>query len=316
MKTATAILMMSGALMIASPALVSRLHPQRYDSGGGNEIARAAIQNRGAIGFIFGQVRTSVSDMMFMKTELYLHSGVRYEPHIDVEALESGGNVEAVKKKFPDGVITGGDHDEHDHHEAPATIIPPADKDFRGFIGDLEREIKPWRPPGSPDVHTAGEELLPWYRMMTLADPNSIRGYMIGAWWLMRDQTEKNDREALTYLDEGVANNPDSFQLWLMKGRAHQRLKQTDEALKAWDTARKLAIERRPEGGKVTDDWTDYMEDDFRAAISAQVFTLRDLGRIDEAVHVARETLKTIPEFEPLQKFVHEVKEGKFTTKQ
>ena len=309
MRASNAILIVSGLLMAASPALLARLHPQRYEGGPGNEMARMALQNRGAIGFIMGQMRTSISDMMFMKTEIYLHAGVRYEPHIDVGALESGGNIKNEASESHDD--HDHDHeDEHGHAEAPATIIPTAEKDFRGFIGDLEREIKPWKPAGSPDVHSSGEELLPWYRMMTLADPNSIRGYSIGAWWLMKAKTEERDKEALDFLNEGVANNPDSFQLWLMKGRAHQRLNQLDDALKAYDTARKLAMKQRPSDGKESDEWTDYMEDDFRMAASGTVFLLRDQHRIDEAVKTAEETLRVLPGFTPLVNFINETKSG------
>jgi hypothetical protein len=50
---------------------------------------------------------------------------------------------------------------------------------------------------------------------MTIADPNSVRGFSLGSWWLKR----RNPDEALRFIDEGVSKNPEAFQLHYMKGQ-------------------------------------------------------------------------------------------------
>lgn len=60
--------------------------------------------------------------------------------------------------------------------------------------------------------------------MLTIANPNHWRGYMIGSWWLTRQGASSQERaaglrEARNFIDEGIANNPTSFQLHIMRAR-------------------------------------------------------------------------------------------------
>src|SRR5690606_41174555 len=99
--------------------------------------------------------------------------------------------------------------DDHDHAEDDHTnvnaVIRTANKDFRGFIGKMERQVKPWRDPSKPHQHTAGTELLPWYRLATYSDPHNVRNYMVGAWWLKSLKTPEQEAEALRFLEEGIS---------------------------------------------------------------------------------------------------------------
>ncbi|CAN5492531.1 hypothetical protein BH09SUM1_BH09SUM1_00220 [soil metagenome] len=311
----------SGLLMLASPAMLSNLHPQKYISARGDMAGRAQKDNSGAIGYILGEFRASLSDMMFMKTEVYLHSGIRYkDTHAsDVETTGTAvgeGQVSATEREVQAMHIRPGEtktEEPDDHGDAGApTMIPTPMEDFRSFIGEIERDVKPWQDPSVAHRHTAGEELLPWYRMMTLADPNNVRGYMMGTWWLFAEKSEKSDREALNFIDEGVANNPEAFQLWLMKGRVHTRLNETDAAIKALGRATELASAQRPAGGAESDTWTEYMEDDFRGATTLHFLLLRNEGRIAEAKSAAEAALRLDAEYGPALKLLKEIGEGKY----
>jgi hypothetical protein len=166
-------------------------------------------------------------------------------------------------------------------------------------VGDLQRAVKPWRDPGDHAAHSDGIEVLPWYRMMTLSDPNYIRGYTLGGWWLKR----RNPGEALRFVEEGLANNPGAFQVHLAKAQIllHQARETNgghldplndgaralcEEAAAAFARAADLAVDQRPAGWSNAEEdprWNDYMDDDALAAARMAVTLARRLGRPADA---------------------------------
>jgi hypothetical protein len=178
------------------PFLWSRLTPNQYQ-GGRNQAKEAQVtRNASAIGRMLGEFRTSMSDMILLKTESYLHGGVNYLSHTTDPELGSQNN-----------------------HQADA-LIPSPEKDYRGWVGKLEREIKPWNIVGQHAAHTDGRQLLPWFRLATLSDPHHVHAYTSGGYWLSRHSVS----EAIAYLEEGLHANPEAFQLYLTLGQV--RLKQ------------------------------------------------------------------------------------------
>jgi tetratricopeptide (TPR) repeat protein len=306
-------------LFLASPAVTMRLHPNWYEGGRSRDERSRDIRNRSAAALILGEIRSSMSDIMFIKTELYLHSGVAYKLNLDYDALSSKGNV-VEKGQGKDITLENllppvqHDHEEHAHEHAHEhegaesegkdelhvhcdgadTLSPTRKKDFRGFIGELQRRVKPWQDPSKPHLHTDGTELLPWYRLMTLSDPHNIRGYMIGAWWLKHFKKKEQLQEAIKFLDEGISNNPDAFQLYLMKGYISSYMNESSQAGMLYKKAAELAIRSRPPGGKISPDWTQYQEEDALAAIRLAVFTEKEYGSADKALDLARHYLKII----------------------
>lgn len=315
---------------------------QPYDYQGGRSVDNAAREERNSSAFaqIIGQFRTSFADLTFIKTERYLHSGVAYMPHLNVDEMAKTGEIahkpalpasaleiaaasdeqlvspeELETKSIKPGQVVsedeleghseleeghfegdGHDHSGHDHAGTP-TIIRSPQTDFRGFIGVLEREVKPWKDPSLPHQHTSGTELLPWYRVMTLADPRNVRGYMIGAWWVKAQGQEQLD-EAYDFINEGVRNNPDAFQVWMMKGRIETTLGRNNDALASFERSRDLALAVRPRtwtfatrNEREHAAWTEYMEDDFMTAARLHAFLLRDMNRPADAVASARRTI-------------------------
>lgn len=249
------------------------------------------LRNQSAIAVILGDIRANLSDLIFIKTERYLHSGVAYLPHLDTEEMVKSGNIQARKQDKPavhHHHEEGEDHSHSHEEEAVVTVIRPPEEDFRGFVGDLEREVKPWLPPGSPDVHTKGTELLPWYRLATLGNPRNERAYMIGAWWLKSLQDEKMLHEAVKFLEEGIANNPDSFQLMLMKGYAERQLERDEQAWQTFVKAGELALQVRPPEGKGPD-WSDHLDEQASAAILMAILSTRDVRSPKEALELARQ---------------------------
>lgn len=303
-------------LFLASPAVTMRLNPKNYEGGRSRDERTRHIRNKSAAALILGEIRSSMSDIMFIKTELYLHSGVAYKLNLDYDALSSKGTVVEkgdqqdvnLEQLLPEDQRNHAEHEhdhDHAHHhadddkihfhcEGADTVIPTRKKDFRGIIGELHRRVKPWQDPSKPHLHTSGEELLPWYRLMTLSDPHNIRGYMIGAWWLKHFKKEAQLQEAIKFLDEGIRYNPDSYQLYLMKGNITLSLDNHREAKALYRKSADLAIRKRPPDGKISRDWTHYNEEDALAAIRLAVFTEKEYGDVKTALDIARRYLEII----------------------
>jgi hypothetical protein len=392
----TGLTVSAGLLLIIASALMPGASPLPEAFSRTKDMKAAAQRNSSAFAVILGEFRTNLSDLIFIKTERYLDSGVAYMPHIDESQLEgkteddhdhdhdahdhdskhdhdhdahahdskhdhdhdskapghepehedalSSDTITSATAEttasFSDsearfdqhlatpemaesatikpGTVkvesassghehhdhaghdhaaheeTGEDaHEHHDDHSMVPTIIRTADKDFRGFIGDLERQIKPWRNPSEGHKHTPGTELLPWYRLGTYSDPQNVRMYMIGSWWLKTLRTPEQIQEALRFLDEGIANNPDAFQLFLMRGYILRQLKRPQEAEVSFASAATLGLKQRPADESTTGPlWSLTMEEHLEGAVTMHVLSVRDREGTSTAVDLARSYAK------------------------
>lgn len=282
--------------LLAAGRLAPELEPNDYEGGRSRDVAAGAERNTSALAMVLGQFRAALSDLIFMKTELYLHSGVAYEPHLEGATLATVGMLGEIDEEHADAsskqrlVVEEGSAGES------ATIIPTAETDWRGFVGHLERKVKPWRDPSEPHVLTDGREMLPWFRVMTLTDPHYVRGYAVGAWWLKR----RNLDAAIAFAQEGITNNPSSFEilytlgeLYMARGRIannDQLLPANEQSLVHFRAARdafqkgaEIAITRRPPGWvnnpeHPSPSWTYYQEEDAHDSARMAVLTEKNYG--------------------------------------
>lgn len=293
------LLIAAGAVaFLLTPAISLRIHPNVYTGGRSRDIEASAQRNTSAIAVMLGEIRASMADIMFIKTERYLDSGIAYAPHAEKELMSITSSTDSMD--MADEHAHGHEDHAHDSHAGTPTIIPPPNEDRRGIIGELQRRVKPWRDPSLPHEHTDGTELLPWYRLMTLSDPHNVRAYAIGSWWLKRH----NPPEAIRFAKEGIQNNPQAFELPLMLAKIQfQNARKTEEAsgaseetkrlykeaTKHFTEAARLAMKHRPEGGHDAhpDKWTRYNEEDVMAAVRMAALTQERFGDIDEAIHWA-----------------------------
>jgi len=274
------------ALLVAafalSPLYMRRVDPSDYTPTLGYSSEAQSSRNTSAVGRLFGEFRTSMSDVMFLKTERYLHNGVVYEAHIQDQEFSKPGFVSGEGQRIN-------------------TAIRPAEGDWRGVIGDLEREVKPWLHPDIHMAHTKGAELLPWFRLMTLVNPHRIRGYRVGAFLLLTSGLPNSTQEAREFIEEGIERNPRNHELQFMMVRIFQHellnLRNVGEGLTAdeekrfyeemltWSrTGIEYGAEVRPPGGWSGKGRPAEMEDSFAACLHYEIFCLQHLGRNQEAL--------------------------------
>jgi tetratricopeptide (TPR) repeat protein len=326
------------ALYLVSPLLARRLDPNGYAGGRTRSLRERELRNTSAIAVMLGEFRTAMSDIMYIKSERYLDNGIAYMPHLK-KKLSISGQESAIEEEHHDeeghdeeeahvhsadcGHDHGDDehgeseeqahdeHEDHDHGAGTPTIIPTVDEDFRGFIGHLERAVKPWRDPSQAHQHTDGTELLPWFRLMTLTDSHYVLGYTVGGWWLK----SRNLDEALAFAKEGTVNNPDAFQVWYTLGQLHlekgrriggdnyiaapppEALTDLQEARTCYRRAAELALKERPANAmELLDDprWGHYAEEDARAALRMAALSEWHYGDKEQAVRMAADFMASI----------------------
>jgi hypothetical protein len=307
-----AVSLIFGLLFLSSPLWSRRIHPHQYEGGRSKDEHSAALRNSSALARVLGEYRAASSDVLLMKTENYLHSGVGYEMHVvnDPKAMSLGSEM-AEKSGHQQEVGQVGDHADHAHEAGPAPMIKEATQDFRGFLGDWHRQVKPWNDPSKPHEHTDGRELLPWFRVMTLNNPHYVRAYAMGAWWLMQENLE----EAVKFAEEGARNNPDSFLIKMVlaelqmtgarKGNGGSMLNPGPESLvlfrqaaATYLEAAKLAMAQRPpDFSRLSEDdpWRLWMDDDARRTVEMAVLTQREYVDASQAREWARQWAPYFP---------------------
>ncbi|MBI3735786.1 tetratricopeptide repeat protein [Candidatus Sumerlaeota bacterium] len=290
--------------------------------------------NSSALAMILGEVRASLSDFVWVKTELYSHRGIHFAAHEDKKAEDHAGEVRNAANRAEEdthagehpnprandtitsaglpsagGEIAGAAQTKHADHKttAAALVIPPPEEDFRGFIGTIQREVQPW------GVHNfaQGKEILPWYRVQTLINPKQARAYNVAGWLLMKEKNQPGHlEEAEKFLREGIENNPNYFPLHLMLGRVLIEQKRWDDAIKECEAARDIALKYRPPDGKPTQTWTDSDIEDFGFALRyipfIQFRMLNDPVRARESCLAG---LKYFPADKPLKNFLRQIEE-------
>lgn len=175
---------------------------------------------------LFGQLRMSVGDLMWLKTLEYLHNGIIYRMPSESERLQG---VEA--HEFSDmgaGVA---------HVDGPS-LVPNPEGDWRGPLGVLNRHIEPWRPGHAQ--HSAPQELIPWYQMLVRFNPNYVQAYTNGAFF-MADFAAQPET-ARSFLHAGAKANPWSFEIQAALGRLlFDRFREYRKAARTLEHAVELA---------------------------------------------------------------------------
>ena len=186
-----AVLGMTGAGWSVN-GLDSVVHPPQPPPG-------LEAQETHASASLLGQFRTSISAWLWVRTDLYLHNGVEMRPMTDAERRAGITSSSPVD----DG------HEQLENESSVATVVPPKERDFRGIFGDVERQTDTYKDMHR-HTHNDPKVAMPLFRLMTWIDPQFITGWTTGAMVLARDKGRAAQLQAVSYLREGLKNNPSS----------------------------------------------------------------------------------------------------------
>lgn len=148
---------------------------------------------------LLGQFRTSASGWLWLRADLYLHNGVEMRRLTSVEERAGRQGVGSAE----------GEDDLHDDSKI-VTAIPPAERDYRGVLGDVERATKAYKDMTGHSHNDPGQSL-PLFRLMTWVDPHFVMAWTTGGAVIARDRSENGTEAAVAFLREGLAKNPSSI---------------------------------------------------------------------------------------------------------
>ena len=281
--------------------LIGALGVLGWAGGGMEPLVRPAGDRGAALEGAGWEGRRLLAQMLWLKTHAVLHAGAEEREAKPGEEASRGSEVHRHENSEPDhrehpDHDGHDDHEEHEGHETHAgeghghenafvLVIPPKREDFRGFIGDLERSVKPYADANGKLFGKDPDQTVPFYRLMTWADPHFIQGYVVGANFL--SQAGKLPDVGLTFLHEGERYNPGSPEIQTELGHYYLVYKHDFAAA---EKHLRCALELLPKDRKLTEWETDAQSDAYRWLALAY----RDSGRPGEAIAIAQQGLKAI----------------------
>lgn len=258
-----------------------------------NEVVHPPVRPAGlevhethAAASLLGQFRTSISSWLWLRTDLYLHNGTEMRRLSEAE-LNAGERDAAAQddghRNLDEEGITG--------------VIPHAGDDFRGLLGDVERQVKTYKRMEG-HVHNDPTAALPLYRLMTWADPHFVPGWVIGAAVISRGRTDEAIRGGLKFLEQGRVENPDSLSILTEIARLEIRLGQTRSAIDSLERVANLADKR----------FRNLPEEDLDATVDCfrwLALVYRAEGEFEASERAAQRGEKLIPDDLILRRLAH-----------
>jgi hypothetical protein len=213
------------ALMMGSGMMVATTAPQVNVT---EPPPGLEVHETHAAASLLGQFRTSVSGWLWLRTDLYLHNGVEMRMMTEHEKAIGLETHEAAD----DG------HDPLHDESFVVTTVPPKERDFRGILGDIERATASYKDMRGHS-HNDPKSALPLFRLMTWLDPHFIPGWTTGGTVLARERNDEGLQKALSYLGEGLRQNPNSIAILCEIARLHMsRSKNFEQAKNYLERAR------------------------------------------------------------------------------
>lgn len=198
----------------------------------GNPVALDVHEEKAAASLL-GQFRTSTTGWLWLRTDLYLHNGVQLRPLTDAEKASGQKGVGAMNEE--EGAALGDDN--------LVTLVPSADKDFRGVLGDVERAVNAYKDMTNHE-HNSPQQTLPLFRIMVWLDPGFLKGWRTGAALIASNHSDQGTEMAIQFLDDGLAKNPGQPQLLTDQAVLFAaRKKQFDQAVPRLEEARRNGLE-------------------------------------------------------------------------
>ncbi|HLO99945.1 MAG TPA: hypothetical protein VK171_15220 [Fimbriimonas sp.] len=244
---------------------------------------------------MLGQFRTSMSSSLFLRADLYLHGGVEMRPLSDDEArrgVKGVGGTQEAEKLHDDSKIV--------------TVIPGAERDFRGIFGDVERSISSYRRMEG-HAHSSPTQSLPLFRLMTWLDPNFIKGWTTGSFILLWDRKPGCVEKALALLNEGLKHNPKSIEILSQIAYIHLRdLSEIGYGGRHYDRALPVAIDAIRVGMENLKTLNEEERDALRQSFQRVSVCFREMGMFQEMKENSQSGLQIFPGDGPLTKHLND----------
>lgn len=227
---------------------------------------------------LLGQFRTSFSGWLWLRTDLYLHNGVEMR-HLSEEEMEHSHPGSSS--------VDNHDHALHDD-SVITTVIPSAERDFRGIFGEIERATSAYKDMTNHS-HNDPVSALPLFRLMTWVDPGFLPGWTTAAAIIARDRSDTALDKALGLLREGLEKNPGSIPLdgeigYLLAARRRD----FHQSARHLERARMASLRREV----LSEDDAESLPQVYRWL----ALGYREQGRLAEMYAVLREGVERLPE--------------------
>lgn len=278
---------------VTANAMVGRLQPAVVATVGMTHAQQEKLEHS-ATASLLGQFRSSMSDFLWLKADKVLHKGVELRGM--TEAEKEGGHTEATS-------APGEKEKGYQEHQGETTVVLAKRDDWRGHLGDIEREIQPYQDMEHHE-HKDPKETLPLFRLMTAANPQFIPGYTVGAMLIGQDRSKTE--EAVNFLREGVANNPNSIELQNAVGyMMTARQKKYNEAFPYLMRAIELGAAKDPK--IMTEDEQEARQEAYRWAL----LNRREAGDGDATRRIAEACIALYPQDVVCKRYLLELKYSK-----
>ena len=262
------------AAALLAPVLAPQAHVEARYKPGEYQAAKESIALS-----LLGQLQMSVSDLMWLKTLEYLHNGIVYRMPSEQERAQ--GVRAAEFTGMGAGVA---------HHDGPS-LVPGKDRDWRGLLGEVDRNIEPWRP-GHPQ-HSDPQELIPWYQVLVKFNPHYIQAYTNGAFFM--SDFARQPGMARDFLIAGAQKNPWSFEIESVLGRIYfDSFADYERAAAALAKATALAREEERALAERKDKLGNVQEQLLGEAYLFLARSYAELGQFHEALAACDEGMKEV----------------------
>jgi hypothetical protein len=240
---------------------------------------------------LLGQGRRLFANEMFVMADVYFHSGY-YPSMFDGRQADDDAAAPAY------GQTEDKDSTSDDFFGPPPDWIDALD---RQFVPNRHTHLSA----GGPSGHmkkTAVQEILPWLKLSADMNPEMIKNYTVGAYWL---RTSLHDpKEAQAFLFDGLHNNPGNPELLFDLGRLYdESYHDTNRARHVWIAALRC-WEAQKENVK-TNSEVKFTKEEITMSLAKLE---ENAGNWPEAIQYLETVKKLSPDPSAIQKQIDEVR--------
>ncbi|MDD5745965.1 MAG: hypothetical protein PHO30_01745 [Candidatus Omnitrophica bacterium] len=188
---------------ILSAAVMLLVTAIPIDSFFSSENASRSIQQSDVLFKIFGQLRHDIGAIFYIKADEYYHGGTEHPfgetHHLEDDASLCGGPDEAAHEPARESPAEAGKNGGYD------------------LFTRINRSIS-----SHSVIHLNKDqsaELLPWFYLATLFDPQAVQAYVVGGFWLGMQMGKPE--EGIAFLRKGLRHNPDAWELYAQVGELY-----------------------------------------------------------------------------------------------